>query len=256
MAKTKLLVEVISQAQRTDTTTAEIINEAINTFNKKQDHFSGQLRSYDPASEEDMQLDAEDSLVVTNVADKLNYVFNQVVESIDLNLTKENTNATATANIEVDGDLWAENVPVNAILTAETRVKRLRQLLLEIPTLEPKEKWTFSKDHSPALYKSDEKSRLKTKKVEKFVTVAEATDKHPAQVEKVFHDEIAGTWKTTLLSGKIKPSTKSQMLARLDKLSGILQNARETANSREIKELKIGKKIQNFVMEPLTQELK
>lgn len=256
MAKDKLLVEIISQAQRTDTTATEILSEAVNTFTKKQDHFSGQLRHYDPASEDDIQLDAEDTIVVTNVADKLNYVFKSVAEAIDLNLTKENTNAGAIADIEVDGEVWAKDVPVNAILTAENRVKKLRNMLLAVPTLEPKEVWNYSKEHVPALYVSDEKSRIKTKKVEKFETVAEATDKHPAQVQKVFHDDIAGYWKTTLLSGKIRPSTKSKMLANLDKLSGVLQNAREKANNIPAKELKIGKRIHDFIMSPLNQDLK
>jgi hypothetical protein len=256
MPKKQLLVEVISQSQRTDTTVVELINEGINTFSKKQDHFTGQLRKYNPTTEDDLQLDSEDSLVVTNVSDKLNYILKQVVESIDLNLTKENSNASAIANIEVEGNVWAENVPVNAILTAETRIKRLRNLLLAIPTLEPKEKWTFSKEHSPALYSSETKTRMKTKKVEKFITVAEATDKHPAQVQAVSNDVVAGIWETTLLSGKIKPSTKSKILARLDKLSGIFQNARESANMAEVKELKLGQKIHDYLMEPLNQDLK
>ena len=217
MAKPKLLVEIISLSQRASTTLAQLLNEAIGTFTKKADHFSGQLRNFEPEGDDDIKLDSEDTLMVTNAEDKLNYVFTSVVESIDLNLTKENTNAGAVGIIEVNDKVWAENVPVNAILTAETAIKRLRDLVLAVPTLEPKENWTKTKDHRPALYTSEKKSRLKTKKVETFQTVAEATDKHAAQVQKVYNDVIAGRWETTLLSGKIRPFTKSQMLKRVDK---------------------------------------
>lgn len=256
MGKPKLLVEVISLSQRASATLAQLISEAIGTFTKKADHFSGQLRSYEPVGELDMDLDPEDSIVVTNAEDKLNYVFNAFIETIDLNLTKENTNAVASGSIEVEGNVWEEAIPVNAILTAETHIKRLRELILAVPTLEPKENWSPSKDHKPALYTSDKKNRIKTKKVETFQTVAEATKDHPAQVQKVYNDVVAGNWGTTLLSGKIRPSTKSQMLKKVDKLSGIFQNAREAANNAVVKDLKIGTKIRDYIMGPLKEELK
>jgi len=293
MAKPKLLVEIISLSQRASTTLAQLFNEAIGTFTKKAEHFSGQLRNYETEGEDDIQYDSEDTLVVTNTEDKLNYVLKAFTEAVDLNLTKENTNAEAVGTIEVDGNVWKENIPVNAILTAETHVKRLRDLILSVPTLEPKEKWVKTKDNKPALYLtaethvkrlrdlilsvptlepkekwiktkdnkpalyiSDKKSRIKTKKVETFQTVAEATDKHPAQVEKVFNDVIAGRWETILLSGKIRPSTKSQMLKKVDNLSGVFQNAREAANNATVKDLKMGKMICDYVMEPLKEELK
>jgi len=256
MAKPKLLVEIISLSQRASTTLAQLFNEAIGTFTKKAEHFSGQLRNYETEGEDDIQYDSEDTLVVTNTEDKLNYVLKAFTEAVDLNLTKENTNAEAVGTIEVDGNVWKENIPVNAILTAETHVKRLRDLILSVPTLEPKEKWIKTKDNKPALYISDKKSRIKTKKVETFQTVAEATDKHPAQVEKVFNDVIAGRWETILLSGKIRPSTKSQMLKKVDNLSGVFQNAREAANNATVKDLKMGKMICDYVMEPLKEELK
>jgi hypothetical protein len=254
--KKKLLIEVISNAGRVEETVNALIQEGQGTFTKKADHFSGQLRKYVPEKDDDLDIDSEDTIVVTNVKDKLNYMFNSIVEGIDLNLTKENTNAVAFADIRVDGVVWAEKVPVNAILSAETRVKRLRSLLLTIPTLEPKETWHFTKDDDNAIFKTAPKTRIKTKKVEKFETVAEATDKHPAQVERVYNDVKAGVWETIQLSGKIRPSTKSKMLARLDKLSGILQNAREKANTTEVSELKFGGKVRDFIMAPLKEDLK
>ncbi|KKK74384.1 hypothetical protein LCGC14_2884310, partial [marine sediment metagenome] len=187
---------------------------------------------------------------------KLEYVFKTIVESIDLNLTKERTNAIATADIVVGDEIWAEAVPVNAILTAETRVKRLRQLILAIPTLAPKESWELTDNNDQAIYKTKPKTRIKTKKVQNFETVAAATEHHPAQVREVSSDVKAGVWETTLLSGEIQPSTKSKMLARVDKLSGILQNAREKANTIEVEELKIGNKIRTFIMDTLNEDLK
>lgn len=254
--KKKLLIEVISNASRVEETVSMVLQEGIGTFTKKTEHFTGQLRNYVPADDADIALDGEDSIVVTNVKDKLDYIFKAVVEGIDLNLTKEKTNSMAFADIVVDGDMWAEMVPVNAILSAETRVKRLRNLLLTIPTLEPKESWHFTKDNGKATFKTGIKTKIKTKKVQNFETVAAPTDHHPAQIKEVFTDVKAGIWETTQLSGKISPSTKSKMLSRLDKLSGILQNARERANHTEVLELKFGDKVRDFIMAPLKEDLK
>ena len=46
------------------------------------------------------------------------------------------------------------------------------------------------------------------------------------------------------------------MLKRVDRLSGIFQNAREAANNAEVKELKLGTKIRDYIMDPLKEELK
>ncbi|KKL90066.1 hypothetical protein LCGC14_1908380 [marine sediment metagenome] len=254
--KKKLLIEVISNASRAEETVNVVLQEGTRTFTSKPEHFMGQLRNYIPAEDDDIGLDGEDSIVVTNVRDKLDYIFKAVIEGIDLNLTKEKTNSVAFADIIVDGTAWAEMVPVNAILSAETRVKRLRSLLLAIPTLEPKETWNATKDNGKAIFKTGVKTKIKTKKVLNFQSVAAATDKHPEQIKDVYTDEKAGVWETTQLSGKISPSTKSKMLSRLDKLSGILQNARERANHTEVLELKFGNKIRDFVMSPLKEDLK
>lgn len=69
-----------------------------------------------------MKLDSEDTLVVTNVLDKLNYVMEHVIEALDFNITKETTNASAGADVVINGTEF-KNVNVNAILTAETRIK-------------------------------------------------------------------------------------------------------------------------------------
>ncbi len=254
--KKKLLIEVISNAARMEETVNVVLQEGTRTFTSKSEHFTGQLRNYTTASDKDIALDGEDSIVVTNVKEKLDYIFKAVGEGIDLNLTKEKTNAVAFADIVVDGEMWAEMVPVNAILSAETRVKRVRALLLAIPTLEPKENWLVTDNNGKATFKTGIKTRIKTKKVQGFETVAAATDTHPAQIREVFTDKKAGIWETTQLSGKIAPSTKSKMLARIDILSGILQNARERANNTPVMELKFGNRISDFVMAPLVEDSK
>lgn len=72
----------------------------------------------------------------------------------------------------------------------------------------------------------------------------------------VHTDVIDGYWETTLISGKISPSVKSKILKRLDQLSSIFQNARERANTVEVVELKMGKSISDYLLEPLKEELK
>jgi len=256
MAKPKLLVEIISLSQRLSSTLATILAEAKNTFIKKQDHFAGQLRSYETKIDDGIVYDSEDTLLVTNVKEKLEYVLKTFTESVNANLTKENTNSIAKADIVVNDDTWATGVPVNAILAMETATKKLRDVVLDVPTLEPKEEWKPSKEHAPALFESEPKLRNKTKKVERFQIITEATPQHKAQYEKVMEDIVEGIWTTTLISGKIPPSVKSEMLARIDKLSGVFQNAREVANTTVVSEMNFADKIASYVMEPLNNSLK
>ena len=71
------------------------------------------------------------------------------------------------------------------------------------------------------------------------------------------HEDVKeGEWKTIVLSGKIPPSVKSEMLARIDKLSGIYQNARESANIQEAESVDHAQKIIDYIMKPLKDALK
>lgn len=62
----------------------KILAETINTFNKKQDHFTGQLRQYATVNDGDIErFDDEKKAMVTTVREKLNYTETSLIDLID-----------------------------------------------------------------------------------------------------------------------------------------------------------------------------
>ena len=76
---------------------------------------------------------------------------------------------------------------------------------------------------------------------------AEATDKHPAQVEIYYEDNIVGLWKTTKFSGAVPASKVAEMLGRVETLQKAVKFAREKANSTEAPRQQVGAKLLAYV---------
>ena len=231
-------------------TAEKILAETINTFNKKQDHFAGQLRQYAPVNDGDTELfDDEKKAMVTTVKDKLTYTEKALTELVDLLYQKEETNTKARSDLVLpDGTVLASSVPATVLLNMENRFKAIRLMYQEIPTLAPDEEWTLD----PTLnntYKSKSKITYKTKKVTTPLVLYPATDKHPAQVKEVVEDVRQGTWTTTKWSGTISPLDKSELLNRVDTLIQAIKTARVAANDQEASTCKIGQKLFDYINE-------
>ena len=69
---------------------------------------------------------------------------------------------------------------------------------------------------------------------------AEATEKHPAQVEVYYEDVVVGHWRTVKFSGALPASRVKELLERVDKLQQAVKFAREEANDSEVTDQQIG----------------
>ena len=224
----------------------KILTETIATFSKKMDHFYGQLRHYETQNEEDEMFADEKKEMVTTVKDKVEYTESSLTDLVDLLYQKEDANLSAKADLDVDGLTLAKDIPATVLLNLESRLKVIRQMYMEIPTLSPDEEWEF--DSSTNTYKSKPKVTYITKKVQEALVLYPATDKHPAQVKEITKDIRQGTWTTTKWSGAITPVQKSELLARVDKLVQAVKVARVKANDQEVDTSKrIGKKLFDYI---------
>jgi hypothetical protein len=111
--------------------------------------------------------------------------------------------------------------------------------------LDPGSDWAL--DPSTGLYKTDTIATQRTKKVQRAITLYEATKEHPAQTQLITEDQIAGTWMTIKYSGAIPAPRKKQLLARVEKLSNAVKFAREQANAAEASNKKLGKEVFDFL---------
>jgi len=228
----------------------KIIAETINTFTKKHNHFEGRYKSYEPLDEDGERFQAEESKLVTTVSKKLEHTQEVVSKYLDAVAQKELTNTESSAILEVDGvNVIDVPLPATLLLALEGRLKQLREVYNAIPTLDPSESWKF--DDQTATYEATPKETYKTRKSFRNHVLAEATDKHAAQVQTYSVDERQGTWLTKRWSGMVTPAEKAALLARLDKLAQAVKKARQRANNSDVKQINVGDALFNFINEPL-----
>ena len=89
--------------------------------------------------------------------------------------------------------------------------------------------------------------RDRTKKVPRNHVKAEATDRHPAQVEVYTEDVVVGNWERLMFSGEVSAKERKEMLERVSVLSDAVKFAREEANQTEVTQRNIGDNIFGYV---------
>jgi hypothetical protein len=77
----------------------------------------------------------------------------------------------------------------------------------------------------------------------------EATDKHPAQIEKWEEQVAVGKYVTNVQCGMLSPADKSTLLGRCDRLIQAVKKARMKANMVDVVDQSIGKEIFSFVFD-------
>lgn len=207
--------------------------------------FQGLVKTYEPLDEEGLVYPGESQKVLYNGNDLLKRLATSMANLIDFTVTKDTANTQAKADIILDERVLARDVPVTTLLWLEKQLVHLRTVIGDFPTTDPAETWTWSE--SDGQWRNSAARTLRQKKVDKFVTVAPATDKHAAQVVKVTEDVPEGWWQTQKLSGALAPTRKTEMLLRVTALLAAVKSARETANQIEVTDRSIGEDVLNFV---------
>src|SRR6266511_3226344 len=111
--------------------------------------------------------------------------------------------------------------------------------------LDAAETWSF--DEATDAYATPPTQTTRSKKVPRNHVKAEATEKHPAQVEMYFEDVLVGYWTTVKFSGALPQARVSELKARVVKLAEAVKVAREAANSTQVTDQKIGDKIFGYL---------
>lgn len=225
-----------------------ILEESIKVFKDKPTHFIEQIQKFMPFEENEKEIFEGELAMVTTVTEKLDYTFKALSRFIDCGYQKEDTNTLAKADIVLsNGAILAKEVPATALLFLEREIGKIYELVTSIPTLEPGIFWGDAKERGSEIYYHKD-SKIRTKKVLKPIILYAATDKHPAQVEKVTEDVPTGNIERHTYSSKYTPLKKAQMIERLDDIKISIKKARQRANGCEASIKKIGDNIFNYVM--------
>ncbi|GHO48445.1 hypothetical protein [Ktedonospora formicarum] len=206
---------------------------------------SGISRTYRPKDEEGEQLPPES----TRVQIKAEAIIRQTIETLtklfDVTATKDWANCQARADVVVDGTTLLAQVPATYLLFLEKQLVDLHTFIKKLPILDASEFWNF--DSSTDTWASEPLQTTRTKKVPRNHVKAEATEKHPAQVEVYYEDIVVGYWRTVKFSGALPASRINELLARVEKLQEAVKFAREEANNIEVTEEKVGDKVFNYL---------
>jgi hypothetical protein len=206
---------------------------------------SGISRTYKPKDEEGEQLPPESTRVQVRVSDVMKDVERALTRLFDVTLTKDVANSAAKAAIAVDGTTIAVDIPVTYLLFLEKQLADLLTFVTKLPVLDAAEVWAY--DEATDAYATVPTQTTRSKKVPRNHVKAEATEKHPAQVEMYFEDMLVGNWTTVKYSGALPQARVNEIKARVVKLAEAVKVAREAANSTPVTDQKIGEKIFGYL---------
>jgi len=235
-------------------------SQTVESFRSGQSHYTGMRRTFKPFAVDEAKgeyagerLEAETQLVKT-VVGELEKTLAQTGEAFDVSYQIDEANTQARADLVVDGVVLAEKVPATYLLQLEKRLRELRAMLKEIPTLDPVRTWhadpAADKKH---VLRADPVVTVRKQRARKYNVMYEATKEHPAQIDVVEVDEPIGEIRSYDWTGMISPGKKAAVLEQTDRLIEAVKTARARANTVEIDP---GKKISQKLFEHILSPLK
>lgn len=232
------------------------IPEMINLFKNKVNQFHGHTRTLQligedtPEKLQAEQAEADFLKIMTTVPGELGYLASVFNNYVDVVYQKDEANQRARADIIVDGLVIAADVPATTLLGLENKLKQLRTVVDEIPTLQPGVNWVLDPAQGDYIYRdSHPEIRTKTKKTFDYKVIVPPTDKHPAQIDKYESTQDVGYFTKIRWSGCVSVARKSTYLERVDKLIQAVKQARQRANEVEVNtEKKVGFFLTKYIL--------
>ena len=206
---------------------------------------AGIARTYQPKDEEGEQYPPESTKVQIKAEDVLRQMATTLTRLFDVTATKDWANCVAKADVKVDGATLLEGVPATYLLFLEKQLTDLRTFVAKLPPLDASDSWSF--DQAADCWATEPVQTTKTKKIPRNHVKAEATEKHPAQVEVYYEDVVVGHWRTVKFSGGVPAKRVKELLARIDTLAQAVKYAREEANNTEVADRHVGAKVFEYL---------
>ncbi len=206
---------------------------------------AGITRTHQPKDEEGEQLPPEATKVQVKAEEIIRQTGGILTRLFDVTATKDWTNCTARADVVLDGQPLLTQVPVTYLLFLEKQLVDLHTFVRKLPVLDAADSWTY--DASADCWATEPVQTVKTKKVPRNHVKAEATEKHPAQVEMYYEDVVVGHWKTVKFSGALPARRVNELLERVEKLQQAVKFAREEANGVDVTDQEVGDRVFRYL---------
>lgn len=236
---------------------SKVRSELQGTFKGKRSLFEGRRKTFTSNDEANTAPVTEDQQEIQSTVKKeLDWIQPYLARFYDVAYQIDVANTLATADIETeDGTVLVASVPATTLLQFEKRVQELREFIEAIPTLNPEKSFVPDQEKGDGFYKAREIVKTRTKKTKTALVLYPHSDKHPAQTQLIDEDVPIGTILEQEWSALLTPALKADLVDRAEILYRAVTRARSKANEQEIdvKDKKIGKKLLDFVFEPLAK---
>lgn len=241
MARLSQIIAIKKDAQ----TKAERVTATVYHQLQKPEPLTGISKTYVPRDNEGENLPSQGTRVQYTVEEGLTEITAATSRYLDVLAAQEATDQVAKADVTIDGQAFLDGVPVTLLLALERQLAEEMVQVRKLPTLSPEFEWHFDADQG--VHATTPVRTVRSKKVPRNHVKAQATDKHPEQVEVFMEDVVVGDWTTRNFSGAIPMTRKKEILNRLEKLSEAVKQAREEANTTTAVDLKVGDKIFGYL---------
>ena len=207
---------------------------------------SGISRTYQPKDEEGDTFPPESTKVQVRAEDVLARTAAALTRLFDVTATKDYANCEARADVALpDGTVLIRQAPVTYLLFLEKQLVDLATFVKKLPVLDAAEDW--SRDPVSDAWKTPAVQTNRSKKVFRNHVKAEATERHPAQVEVYTEDVTAGHWTTVKFSGALPAARGGQGAERVEAVHHAVKFAREEANGLEVTDVRIGEAVFGYL---------
>lgn len=235
----------------------QLLEDTIKKFKNPAHFFDGHSKSLtmiedSPANKNVEDQAREEKPVTTTVYETLEYALDIYGKAEDLQYQKNSTNRTATGTVQWRGGELLVDMPVDQLLGLEARLGKIRALYVSIPTLDATKHWQKTDNAGSHVWEIvHPEETTKTEKQVVPVVMAEATEKHPAQVSAVNKDVVVGKFTTIKRSGAASATQKAEAIKVIDELIVEIKKARMRANETEVTSGVVASTIIDLLLEPL-----
>ena len=248
------LHELLAVATNLENQANKTRTDLMATFEKKRHLFEQKLVTFKPSEEGAPAVTEAQSDIQTTVSKEVEWISAILAKDIDVGHQIDIANTQAVADIVTEtDDVIARAIPATSLLQLEKRLKQVHELLVAIPTLDPAKGFSQDDAREKGVFKAREVNKTRTKKTAKVIVKYPATKEHPAQTEMIADDVPVGTILEQEWSAMLTPAMKGDLLERCEILTRAVKRARARANELEleVQSHKIGKKLLDFVFQPL-----
>jgi hypothetical protein len=251
------LFELLAAEKTLSSAADKLVKETVAKFQKADQYFRGHMKTLKmledtPQNKAIENAARDEKQISTSVGETLEYTFAHWAKAEDCIYQKNATNQTAVADLMFRGALVEAKVPVDELMGLEARLKDLRGMIDQMPTLDASKDWEQDPNRGAGFMRTKTvDSTTKTEKVMTAVVLYEATEKHPAQVKEASSDKVIGEFQTRYLSGCATTVGKSEAIKVIDELIVECRQARNRANTVDTVNVTIGTKLTSLIQSAL-----